>query len=140
MGTPIPPLPIIEPVPAGDPCTNAWGVGKPFGDKPTPSSIVAVWSGINPNPDLPPPLPEPLNGTLILPQVAGFPCNFLLIKNQTLFEVAYQSAFSTCIIFAVPLGLFGFNSLEGIGASLFFGLDTLNFVGGTCQVHIPEII
>jgi len=38
--------PVGDQYTSGDDCTICWGLGKPFGDVPTPKKIYITWSGL----------------------------------------------------------------------------------------------
>lgn len=129
MGTPVPPPLIIEPVPAGNPCAIAWGPGKPFGDGPTPESIVVNLSTNG-----------SANGSGILTQVPGLPCLFIGLIDTWSVIVSWELARS--VARANPLGFpvdFVVQSTEIITEFITPG-EFLVSVRGSLFVFFPEVI
>ena len=79
MGTIIPPPPIIPPVPPGNHCSHCWGVGKHFGDIPTPSKIYVNIEGVEKGPLWNSYDGEPFSGTFELEQNPIWPCRYATI-------------------------------------------------------------
>jgi len=80
MGTIIPPPPIIPPVPPGDKCLYCWGVGKYFGDIPTPSKVYVNIEGVEKGPLWTAGKGEPFSGTFELEQNPIWPCRFITVN------------------------------------------------------------
>jgi hypothetical protein len=140
MGTPIPDPKIIPPSPPGILCPVCWGVGKPFGDPPTPENVVVEISGTNKGPEWLPVQGEPVSGSFTLSQLPGFPCTWRSSGGGV--TVTYSFLGGDTSIFAVnSAGWPTFGSEGGSPCELeAVHTDIPQFIGGTAKVTIPEII
>lgn len=75
----------IVPVETGGNCENCWGIGKTFGDSPTPKRIYLTASGFAGACAV-------CNGTFILTQVLLQPCIFTMDDGTRFAEVIFGIA------------------------------------------------
>lgn len=139
MPTLIPELITVDAVAAGDACSVCWGAGKPFGDGDTPESIVLNFSGINKGPSWSTGDPEPLSGEIELPQNPSVPCNFSDLIGTVGYEFTFLAGTTALSVDDGGTDLFVALVVGACSITLFNELTTM-FVGGTCQVFIPEVL
>lgn len=140
MGTIIPPPYEPPPVAAGVACALCWGIGRPLGPGSTPQFIFVQLSGINKGPDWFAALGEPMSGDFELEQVAGFPCDYILVVGPNTIRVSFRSPKTDVLVEAGG----SIDMLNGDSDDL-CGLFVLNttsgfFIGGSCLIYLGEVI
>lgn len=139
MGTRYPPPEIPPDVPAGTDCGNCWGVGKPFGDGDTPSTITATFSGINEADDWVPANGPGIDGEFILTQVGGQPCLFRFLDADYLIECTFFAAMTIISVIWQTI-ITPFVGITNEPCDIWLYNDQVNaFVDGTCQIAIPGV-
>jgi len=112
-----------DPYPPGTDCTRCWGVGKPFGDFPTPKFIKVTFTGVQQCPG--PPFGSLPNGEHILTQIPGT-CTWTDGSSSVGYGVGFVDVTNTDL--AGPWIMF-----EGTGINC--GTSVLNGLNlGTCGV------
>lgn len=139
MGTPIPDP--IEPPDSGtgNPCSICWGVGKPFGDVDTPTTVLIRVSGVNKGPNWTAANGEPVNGDFNCEQVPGFPCTWQAVGVG--FNVVYSYSggiTSATVVNEKGNGVFAGQNLSPCELSLGNQLTSI-FELGTVEVVLGEI-
>lgn len=117
MGTP---LPANEPA---TPCTSCWGIGKPFGDNPTPELIQVRLTNLLPGEFSTPEIEQDLLVTHYLQRVIDF-CTWEITANGLLWRLVYSDQFTTLVVESTTTGKRAF-------------LDTLP---PTCQLDFPSAL
>lgn len=139
MGTPIP-IPFVpSQQPAGNPCSNGWGPGKPFGDGPTPEKIWLEFNGVEKGPNWQVGDGEPVNGLFELTQDVGAPCAYALLA----FPGTKFCTFTTTDIEVAGTNAspFLFFRNEDVPYDNLIGDNTVDdhFTGGEVKIIIPKV-
>jgi hypothetical protein len=137
MGTPIPPLPDPDKVPAGDQCSICWGVGKTFGNVDTPSKVIASVSGIEHGPSWIPSDGEPLEGKFELVQHDTKSCWFWYYQEPYGIGWYNEVLNSEVYIFNVN-GPSHFDSFETTCSLVYNNQHVTRFKNGSVVITLPE--
>jgi hypothetical protein len=138
MGTPIIPPVDADPVPAGELCTQCWGIGEKFGNIETPSSVVATIFGMEKADNWREGQGEPLDGDYTLEQRDGDPCIFDMDNDSG--GIVWSVYGSQTYVFATNIENYSCFSGGADECELLImnGFDN-RFTGGSCLITIPEI-
>lgn len=135
MGTP------IDKSPDGMPCTVCWGIGKPFGDIPTPAIMTAVFTGISKGDLWVAGDPEPIQGAFEMSQYAS--CQWLYSVDGLNVFLTFDLSDSNMT--AAHSGLLvQFSSLLKPVCATHFVNDnqfptSLKYYGGVCDISLGVI-
>ena len=139
MGVPVPPPLIVDPVSPGDLCASCWGVGKTFGDTPTPESVTVNFSGISKGPIWTPDFGEPPDGDFIIPQNEVISCFFRLRIGDILYVVIWNDVVT--FVQKEDLGFGEQYTAAGKNACDLFctTVERGHFIGGSALIILPEV-
>jgi len=138
MGTPIPPERKPDPVPAGDDCGICWGIGKPLGDGPPPSQVIATFEGVEKGQYWIPGNGEPLDGDYVLTQGENHPCWWVNYDVPGDIEW-YQDLGYSILHSHNDQGVLCVVQWEVECTTLFIHTNDMKFKGGSVKIRLPGI-
>ena len=140
MGTRIPRRPTVDPVVAGNACSNCWGVGKPFGIGDTPEFVFLTFSGVNKGPNWILADGDPIDGDFLMTQDAIFPCVYFGSDADFLLDLEFKIADTEIGVLAAT-GPIAFQAFGNDPCELFVeNKNDDHFTGGSVVITLPAII
>lgn len=139
MGNQIP-LPVsVAPVPAGDDETVCWGVGKAFGNLPTPSQLILRVSGVIKSDLWQASDGDPQNGEYLLQQDPGFSGQFEVDEGGLSAAVIFFAGFTFIVALSTTrIAFFDYFDVQECASFVNNGIEN-PFKGGSARIWIPKV-
>ena len=119
-------------------CSNCWGIGKDFGDVPTPDTIYCNFSGVNVSEGWTSADGDPIDGVFALTQLNVLPCEFDYISPTLNIHLLFDTD-GTYIDARDGDSKLKFNSVtqDKCQTELYNEMGEI-FSGGSCTLFIEE--